>query len=56
MPLSIEVPEELLQAIKLPAEEVPIRLKRGFAAHLYARGLLTNVPYTPCGDVIKALP
>ena len=41
MPLPIEVPEELLQALKLPADEVPVRLKREFAVHLYARGLLT---------------
>jgi len=41
MRLSIEVPRELLQAIKLPAEEVPVRLKRELAIRLYAKGLLS---------------
>ncbi|HIC94034.1 MAG TPA: UPF0175 family protein [Anaerolineae bacterium] len=41
MRLSIEVPEDLLQAIKLPAEEVPVRLKRELAIRLYAKGLLS---------------
>ncbi|MCD6169646.1 MAG: UPF0175 family protein [Candidatus Latescibacteria bacterium] len=41
MRLSIEVPKELLQAIKLPAEEVPVRLKRELAIRLYAKGLLS---------------
>lgn len=41
MRLSIEVPEDLVQAIKLPAEEVPVRLKRELAIRLYAKGLLS---------------
>jgi len=41
MRLSIEVPEDLLQAIRLPAEEVPVRLKRELAICLYAKGLLS---------------
>jgi predicted HTH domain antitoxin len=39
--LSIEVPEDLLQAIRLPAEEVPARVKRELAIRLYAKGLLS---------------
>ena len=39
--ISIEVPEGLLQAIKLPPEEVPVRLKRELAIRLYAKGLLS---------------
>lgn len=41
MPLSIEVTEDLVHAIKLPAEEVPARLKRELAIRLYAKGLLS---------------
>lgn len=41
MRLSIEVPEDLLQAIRLPAEEIPSRLKREIAIRLYAKGLLS---------------
>ena len=41
MRLSIEVPMELLQAIRLRAEEVPVRLKRELAIRLYAKGLLS---------------
>jgi len=32
---------ELLQAIRLRAEEVPVRLKRELAIRLYAKGLLS---------------
>ena len=39
--LSIEVPEDLLQAIRLPPEEVPVRLRRELAIRLYAKGLLS---------------
>jgi predicted HTH domain antitoxin len=39
--LFIEVPEDLLQAIRLPAEEVPARVKRELAIRLYAKGLLS---------------
>jgi len=41
MPLSIDVPEDLLQAVKLPPGEVPNRLKRELAIRLYAKGLLS---------------
>ena len=41
MRLSIEVTEDLVQAIKLPAEEVPARVKRELAIRLYAKGLLS---------------
>jgi len=41
MRLLVEVPEDLLQAIKLPAEEVPVRLKRELAIRLYSKGLLS---------------
>jgi len=41
MRLSIEVTEDLVQAIKLPAEEVPARLQRELAIRLYAKGLLS---------------
>jgi predicted HTH domain antitoxin len=41
MPLSIEVTEDLVHAIKLPAEEVPARLKRELAIRLYTKGLLS---------------
>ena len=34
MPLSIDVPEDLLQAVKLPPGEVPNRLKRELAIRL----------------------
>lgn len=39
--LSIEVPADLLQAIRLPPQEVPTRLKKELAIRLYAKGLLT---------------
>ena len=39
--LCIEVPEDLLQAIRLPPEEVPVRLRRELAIRLYAKGLLS---------------
>lgn len=41
MRLSIEIPEDLVHAIKLPAEEVPTRLRRELAIRLYAKGLLS---------------
>ena len=41
MRLCIEIPEDLLQAIRLPAEEAPVRLKRELAIRLYAKGLLS---------------
>lgn len=37
--ISIEVSEDLLQAIKLPPEEVLTRLKRELALRLYERAL-----------------
>ena len=39
-PLSIEIPEDLMQAIKLPAAEAPARLRRELALRLYEKGLL----------------
>jgi predicted HTH domain antitoxin len=39
--LSIQVSQELQQAVRLPPEEVPARLERELAVRLYDRGLLT---------------
>lgn len=39
--LFIEIPEDLVQAMKLPADEVPARLRRELAVRLYAKGLLS---------------
>jgi len=39
--ISIEISEDLLQAIKLPPEEVQTRLRRELALRLYAKGLLS---------------
>ena len=39
--LSIEIPDDLVQAMKLPADEVPARLRRELAVRLYAKGLLS---------------
>ena len=39
--LSIEVPEDLLQAVRLPPEEVPVRLRRELVIRLYAKGQLS---------------
>jgi predicted HTH domain antitoxin len=36
----VELPEELVEAIKLPPEEVPLRLKRELAVRLYEKRLL----------------
>ena len=41
MVLSIEVPDELLRAMRVPTEEAPSRLKRELAVRLYAKGLLS---------------
>lgn len=41
MRFSIEIPEDTSQAIRLPAEEIPARLKRELAIRLYAKGLLS---------------
>ncbi len=41
MVLQIEVPDEFLQAIRLPKKEVPARIKRELAVAFYAKGLLT---------------
>jgi len=41
MQLAIEFSEDLLQAIKLPPEEIPVRLKRELSICLYAKGLLS---------------
>ena len=39
--LSIQVSQELQQAVRLPPEEVPVRLERELAVRLYDKGLLT---------------
>jgi len=39
--LSIEISDELLQAIKLPAVEASTRLRRELAFRLYEKGLLS---------------
>jgi predicted HTH domain antitoxin len=36
----VELPEELVEALKLPPEEVPLRLKRELAVRLYEKRLL----------------
>jgi predicted HTH domain antitoxin len=38
--LTLVIPEELTDAIRLPAEEISGRLKRELAVRLYAKGLL----------------
>jgi predicted HTH domain antitoxin len=38
---TLEIPEELTDAIRLPAEEIPGRLKRELAVRLYDKGLLS---------------
>jgi predicted HTH domain antitoxin len=39
--ITLEIPEDVVQAIKLPAEEVPTRLRRELALRLYEKGLLS---------------
>jgi len=39
--LNLEIPEELIQSLKLPRDEVPARLKRELALRLYEKGLLS---------------
>ena len=39
--LELEIPEELVQSLKLPRDEVPARLKRELALRLYEKGLLS---------------
>jgi len=41
MQVSIDLPEECLKALKLPAEEIPSRLNRELAIRLYSKGLLS---------------
>lgn len=41
MQLVIDVPEDVIYAIKLPTEEIPARLKRELAVRLYQKGLLS---------------
>ncbi len=41
MQLVIDVPEDVIDAIKLPTEEIPARLKRELAVRLYQKGLLS---------------
>ncbi len=40
MQVLIDVPEDLIHAIKLPAEEIPSRLKKELAVRLYRKGFL----------------
>ena len=40
MQLVMEIPDDLIQAIKLPSAEIPNRLKRELAVRLYRKGLL----------------
>jgi predicted HTH domain antitoxin len=39
--VSIDIQEDLVQAIRVPASEVPRRLKRELAVRLYEKGLLS---------------
>jgi len=39
--LLIEVPEDLIQAMRLPAEEIPDRIKEELAIRLYLKGILS---------------
>lgn len=38
--IGVELPEDLVEAIKLPLEEVPMRLRRELAVRLYEKRLL----------------
>ncbi len=40
-PVSINLPEECIKALKLPADEIPSRLNRELAIRLYSKGLLS---------------
>jgi predicted HTH domain antitoxin len=39
--ISIDIQEDLVQAIRMPVSEVPRRLKRELAVRLYEKGLLS---------------
>ena len=39
--LELEIPEELVQSLKLPRDEVAARLKKELALRLYEKGLLS---------------
>jgi len=41
MVLQIEFPDDFLQAVRVPRQEAPARVKRELAVALYAKGLLT---------------
>lgn len=41
MQVSIEIQEDLVQAIRIPASEIPGRLRKELAIRLYEKGLLT---------------
>ena len=41
MQIIMDIPEDLLKAIRLPTEEVPARLKRELAIRLYRKELLS---------------
>lgn len=38
--IDVDLPDDLVEAIKLPSEEVPMRLKRELAVRLYEKRLL----------------
>jgi len=38
---TLEIPEELIQSLKIPYDEAPARLKRELALRLYEKGLLS---------------
>jgi len=38
--LDIEIPEEFMQSLKIPRDEIPERLKRELSLRLYKKGLL----------------
>jgi predicted HTH domain antitoxin len=41
MQLVIELPDEITQAMRLPANEIPSRVKQELAIRLYAKGVLS---------------
>ena len=42
MPLTLEIPDEVLSALKLPPRTVVEDLRKELAVHLYAEGLLPH--------------
>lgn len=41
MQLVIELPDEITQAMRLPSDEIPTRIKQELAIRLYAKGMLS---------------